>query len=65
MHYLAKGTEWVELVTHGVNSLVGTESEKISKALNIYEDIIFPFCLYGDGTAAEKIACRILRKRRS
>lgn len=53
-------TEWVELVTHGVNSLAGTDPEKISRALMSCDDITFPIGLYGDGTSAEKIAYYIL-----
>ncbi|GAB1446167.1 UDP-N-acetylglucosamine 2-epimerase (non-hydrolyzing) [Flammeovirgaceae bacterium] len=54
-------TEWVELVNAGVNSIVGAHKEKI---INTYEQIKgkklnTSIALYGDGTAAHKIAQRL------
>ncbi len=51
-------TEWVELIEHGFNSLVGTDQKKI---LSSYHDNMhnpFPNVhdLYGDGKASHKIA---------
>lgn len=60
---LREETEWVELVESGYNVLVGSDSQKISKALsqavssrNSLPDI------YGDGNAAKKI-CEIINNR--
>ena len=54
-------TEWVELVTAGVNSIVGANKEKI---INTYEQVkgkkpVPSTGLYGDGTAAHAIAQRL------
>ena len=51
-------TEWVELIEHGFNFLVGINQKKI---LSSYHDFIsrpFPNVhnLYGDGMASHKIA---------
>lgn len=54
-------TEWVELVSAGVNSLVGADTEKI---ISTYESIKgkklnSSATFYGDGKAAQKIAHRL------
>lgn len=48
-------TEWVETVSHGWNTLVGADPEKIIKAVNSYKSPITKTDLYGDGTSGEKI----------
>jgi UDP-GlcNAc3NAcA epimerase len=50
-------TEWIELVDHGVNTLVGAKQEKILAAFSEISNktIDFPKGLYGDAKAAEKI----------
>jgi UDP-GlcNAc3NAcA epimerase len=57
-------TEWVELVEHGFNRLVGAERESIVRAqqefLKQARDFSVP--LYGDGRAGEKIVNLILSK---
>jgi UDP-GlcNAc3NAcA epimerase len=54
---LRNETEWVELVQQGVNVLAGTAKEKIIHCVqqSLSQQMIFPFSLYGDGHAAEKI----------
>ncbi|MEQ8361423.1 MAG: UDP-N-acetylglucosamine 2-epimerase (non-hydrolyzing) [Cyclobacteriaceae bacterium] len=54
-------TEWVELVNAGVNSIVGAHKEKI---ISTYEQVKgkklkSSIELYGDGSAAQKIAQRL------
>lgn len=53
-------TEWVELVDAGANVLAGATKEKIVSAVmeNIEKKMTFDAKLYGDGTAAAKIAKR-------
>lgn len=52
---LRDSTEWVELVEHGWNTIVGANTEKIISAVkNINTPSIYP-SLYGDGKTAEKI----------
>ncbi|HEX8041743.1 MAG TPA: UDP-N-acetylglucosamine 2-epimerase, partial [Chryseosolibacter sp.] len=55
-------TEWVELVDAGANVLVGSDSQRIIKALTlIRSDIdVFKGCLYGDGNAGEKVVENIV-----
>lgn len=55
-------TEWIELVEHGVNKLVGTSQESIVKAAHSFlsKSISFPQDLYGNGKAAEQIVQTIL-----
>ena len=50
-------TEWVELVEAGVNSVVGSDYNKISDAYNMAANKAFNVekDLYGNGNAAEKI----------
>ena len=52
---LRDSTEWVELVEHGWNTIVGANTEKIISAVkNINTPSIYP-SLYGNGKTAEKI----------
>lgn len=50
-------TEWVELVEHGVNIVVGADKEKIKDALMTFSNqkLNFDIDLYGNGLAAGKI----------
>jgi UDP-GlcNAc3NAcA epimerase len=50
-------TEWVELVEHGVNNLVGNSTDSIVKAAFSFmeKEPEFPKGLYGDGHSADKI----------
>lgn len=58
-------TEWVELITHGSNHLVGVEKEKIitaySKANITKIDYSTPY--YGDGNCAQKIVSYLISNR--
>lgn len=56
-------TEWVELVEHGFNCLVGAEWESIIRAEQefIQQDRDFSVPLYGDGRAGEKIILYLLK----
>jgi len=47
-------TEWVETVTAGWNTLVGSDSEKISRAVHSFAPANSRPALYGDGSAAVK-----------
>ncbi|QIZ69360.1 non-hydrolyzing UDP-N-acetylglucosamine 2-epimerase [Oxynema aestuarii] len=58
---LREETEWVELVTSGLNILVGSHQDailnsekKVKKLASFTQDTDFQY-LYGDGTAADKI----------
>jgi UDP-GlcNAc3NAcA epimerase len=50
-------TEWVELVQHGVNIVVGASKEKILQALDYFlnNQPNFDLPLYGDGNTAKQI----------
>ncbi len=54
-------TEWVELVNAGVNSIVGADTEKIISTYDQMKGKPLQSSteLYGDGTAAQKIAQRL------
>jgi len=56
-------TEWVELVEHGFNVLVGADGDKIIDAEQnfVYKNKDFSVSLYGDGNAGEKIVELIIR----
>jgi UDP-GlcNAc3NAcA epimerase len=58
-------TEWVELVEHGVNKLVGTSKVSIIKAADKFIQMppSFPKGLYGDGHSAEKIVQELMDYR--
>lgn len=51
-------TEWVELVDHGFNVLVGADKQKLIDESNAIENksLDFSIPLYGEGDAGEKIA---------
>jgi len=56
-------TEWVELVEHGYNCLVGAERERIIVAEKEFVQQVrdYSISLYGDGRAGEKIIELIIR----
>ncbi len=56
-------TEWVELVDHGVNWVVGANKEKILDALDHLSKLSFPtgLSLYGDGNAGDRIVDVLMR----
>ncbi len=54
-------TEWVELVQHGFNTLVGADSELIVEAFDKVErNLNFEINLYGGGQAAQEVALNLL-----
>ncbi|SFM05034.1 non-hydrolyzing UDP-N-acetylglucosamine 2-epimerase [Pelosinus propionicus] len=55
-------TEWVELVEHGYNVLVGADYDKILQAQkeSSAKQLDFSIKLYGDGTAGDKIIQKIV-----
>ncbi|WP_151704137.1 non-hydrolyzing UDP-N-acetylglucosamine 2-epimerase [Nitrincola alkalilacustris] len=54
-------TEWVELVNCGMNSLVGTDSDKIANLLSIPSmPVEYTDSLYGDGKASQAIASALI-----
>ena len=59
---LREQTEWVELVDHGFNQLVGTEVNKIVEAFQnaLVAQPDFAIDLYGSGNASEIIAEELL-----
>jgi len=56
-------TEWVELVEHDYNVLVGADYDKILQAQKELstKQLDFSIQLYGDGTAGEKIIQKIIK----
>jgi UDP-GlcNAc3NAcA epimerase len=56
-------TEWVELVTCGVNTLAGTEADTVVKAAESarWPSGGLPAGLYGDGKSSERIADHLVR----
>jgi UDP-N-acetylglucosamine 2-epimerase len=58
-----KETEWVETVEDGWNTLVGTDTDLIMRAVQEFRPDKGQRQLFGDGTAAQKIA-RILKEYR-
>jgi UDP-GlcNAc3NAcA epimerase len=60
---LREETEWIELIEAGVNTLTGSNQDKIISTFKKKMDIPFPSCkkLYGNGNAGELI-CEILGK---
>jgi len=57
---LRDATEWVELVTHGWNTLVGANEQKLKAALVAMPKYGDSTQLYGDGNSAGKIASALL-----
>lgn len=53
-------TEWVELVTHGWNTLVGSDELKIRASLEVMPKYGNSTQLYGDGNSADHIASTLL-----
>lgn len=56
-------TEWVELVTSGCNTIVGTDFEKIVSGFNRFKNARLNFSsnLYGTGNAGAKIIEKLLK----
>ena len=56
-------TEWVELVDHGYNKLVGDSTDSLLTAVDHFQSLSFSnhTVLYGDGKASYKIVNTILR----
>jgi len=50
---LRKETEWIELLTHGVNDLVDADEKLIADALRNQESRSFSKGIYGSGNAGE------------
>ncbi len=58
---LRDDTEWKEIVSLGVNKLVGANQNKILKAIHTKSNIDFPKQeIYGDGNAAKKILKKLI-----
>jgi UDP-GlcNAc3NAcA epimerase len=55
---LREQTEWVELVENGYNILVGSDSDKLKRAFELFstKKSDFSLDLYGKGEAAERAA---------
>lgn len=60
---LREQTEWVELVDHGFNLLVGSDAEKLNHAFDYFRTKVSDFSidLYGKGRAAE-IAAKVIEE---
>lgn len=60
---LREQTEWVELVDHGFNRLVGSDAEQLKDAFDFFRTKVSDFSLdlYGKGKAAE-IAAKVIEK---
>lgn len=59
---LREETEWMELVEHGFNKIVGCDSEKLTNALNDFANTNLEICnlnIYGEGDTADKILTRL------
>ncbi|RKX17890.1 MAG: UDP-N-acetylglucosamine 2-epimerase (non-hydrolyzing), partial [Candidatus Zixiibacteriota bacterium] len=57
-------TEWVELVEHRFNTIVGANRDKILSAVKTQSsDLNFDINLYGNGKASEKIISVLLKRR--
>lgn len=56
-------TEWIELVTHGYNKIVGADSKKIIETVKYFESIPFKkeIELYGAGLAAKSITLNMIK----
>lgn len=57
-------TEWVELVEHGVNRIVGTDPQAILEAFSFFSDstdLDFDTGLYGNGAASDRIVEQLLK----
>lgn len=55
-------TEWIELVAHGYNKIVGADSKRIIESVNYFESTTFhkEIELYGGGLASQKIVSNII-----
>ena len=53
---LREETEWVETVENGWNIIVGTDKNKIIKAIKEFNQINERLKYYGEGTAARQIS---------
>ena len=57
-------TEWVELVEHGTNKIVGADKDKIiTEARNLNSELDYNKEFYGDGNAAKKIVESLIQYR--
>ena len=56
-------TEWIELVNHGYNKIVGADSKKIIDSVNYFESQTFhkEIELYGGGNAAKGIVSNLIK----
>lgn len=56
-------TEWIELVTHGYNKIVGADSKKIIDSVEYFESLTFykEIELYGGGFATQAIASNMIK----
>ena len=61
---LRQETEWVELVQHGFNKIVGSDTTQIienAKLMLAKTDFDFNLNLYGNGKAGERIVDSLVR----
>lgn len=61
---LRDATEWIELIEHGWNTLVGADEDKILRALASMQKYGDTASLYGDGTTAARIADTLLSRQK-
>ena len=56
-------TEWIELVSHGYNKIVGADSKKIIDSVRYFESRIFykETELYGGGNATQEIVLNLIK----
>ena len=56
-------TEWIELVNHGYNKIVGADSKKIIDSVKYFETRTFykEIELYGGGNATQKIVKKLIK----
>ena len=62
---LREETEWIELVEHGFNNLVGFSKDKITEAINIDYPKFVKSNLYGYGNTSEKIIEVLLKNEKN
>lgn len=56
-------TEWIELINHGYNKIVGADSKKIIDGVEYFESLTFhkEIELYGGGFATQAIASKMIK----